>query len=134
MRRNTKEQPKEIVDLVNDARALMEATANLTDQKVQRARKRLELALERGKTTVKDLIDASTDMAADNLQELRDRIAAALDHGKEIYDDVHDDLVSRSKAADLTVRKNPYQAMGISLGVGAIVGYFLSSRHSRNRQ
>lgn len=130
MRTNTKEQLKEAAGLADDARALMEATANMTGQKVQRARKRLALALEHGKNTGEDLVDAS----AGTMQELRDRITAALDHGKEIYDEVHDDVISGAKAADHTVRENPYKVMGISLGVGAIIGCLISSRHSRNKE
>ncbi len=129
MRNNTKVRPNEIADLADDARALLEATANVAGHQVVRARKRLALALKRGKSTGEDLIDASADMAADNINELRDRITAALDHGKEIYDDVHDDVVSRTKAADHTVRENPYQVMGIALGVGAIVGFIFSRRN-----
>lgn len=132
MRNNTKVRPNEIADLADDARALMEATANVAGHQVARARKRLALALKRGKTTGEDLIDASTDMAADNINELRDRITAAMDHGKELYDEVHDDVVDRAKAADHTVRENPYQVMGIALGVGALIGFIYSFRNSRN--
>jgi ElaB/YqjD/DUF883 family membrane-anchored ribosome-binding protein len=127
MKTNTTEQPKNVADLADDVRALMDATAKATGQKVQRARKRLALALERGKIIGEDLSDATADMASDTIQELRDRISAALEHGKEIYDDVHDDVVSRAKSADHTVRENPYKVLGVSLGVGAIVGYFISS-------
>jgi ElaB/YqjD/DUF883 family membrane-anchored ribosome-binding protein len=130
----TKAHPKEFADIADNARALMEATADLTGQKVKSARKRLELALERGKVNGQDLVDASAEMATDNIEELRDRITAALDHGKEIYDDVHDDVVNRAKAADHTVHEHPYKVMGIALGVGAIMGYFISSHYSRNGQ
>lgn len=104
-----KEQAKEIVDLADDARALLEATADVTGQKVERARKRLELALKHGKTTGEDVADASADMAADTDHKLRECFTDALDHGKEIYDKVHDDVVSRSQAADHAVRENPYK-------------------------
>ncbi len=132
MNRNPKAQAKEIADLADDVRALMEATAKATGQKVQRARKRLALALERGKIIGEDVSDTAADLASDTIHELRERITAALDHGKEIYDDVHDEVVSRTKAADHTVRENPYKVLGISLGVGAIVGYIISSRHASN--
>ena len=119
-------------DLADDARALMIATANVAGHKVERARKRLDAALQRGKSAGENLIDASADMAGDEIKELRDRITAALEHGKEIYNDVHDDVAGRVKSADQSVRENPYQVMGIALGVGALVGFLLSFRNSKN--
>jgi len=130
--RNNKALPNGIGDLADDACALLEATANVAGQKVQRARKRLELALKRGKAAGEDLIEDSADMANDNIKQLRERITVALDHGKEIYDDVHDDVARRTKAADHTVRENPYQVIGIALGIGAIVGFLVSFRRSRS--
>lgn len=131
MRNNTKE-PHDIIDLVDEARALLEATANVTGQKVESARKRLELAFERGKASGEELIDESVGMAAENAQKLRDVLAVTVNHGKEIYDKVRDDVVHRAKATDEAVRMNPYKTLGIALGVGAILGFVLSRRHSRN--
>ena len=132
MRNNTKVQKDEVSDLANDARALMVATANVAGHKVERARKRLEMALQRGKSNGENLIDSTADLADETIKELRNRITAALEHGREIYDDVHDDVVGKARAADTTVRENPYQVMGIALGVGAIVGFLMSYRNSHN--
>jgi len=132
MKNNTKINPNEMADLANDARALMAATANVAGHQVERARKRLAIALKKGKTAGEDLIDTSADIANDNIKELRERVTAALDYGKEVYDNVHDDVIEKAKSADHTVRENPYQVMGIALGVGAIVGFILSFRNSRN--
>lgn len=133
MKSNTKES-NEIVDLADEVRALLEATANVTGEKVERARKRLELAFERGKADGEKLIDESGDMTAENVQKLRDILGVALNHGKEIYDKVHDDVINRTKAADRAVRANPYKTLGIVLGVGTVIGFFLSYRHSRKGQ
>ncbi len=132
MRTNTNVRADDIGELADDARALLEATANLTGQNVRKARKRLALALKNGKATGEDVVDASVDLATDNIEELRDRISGAVNHGKEIYETVHDDVVHRAKAADHTVREHPYRTMGIALSVGAIVGFMFSFRHSRN--
>ncbi len=131
MKNNTKTQLIEMVDLAEDARALLEATSNLTGQKVQKARKRLALTLKHVKSTGEDVADTSGDMATDAIHELRERISSAMDNGKEIYDDVHDDIVSRTKAANHALRDHPYPVMGISLGVGAIVGFLISLGLSR---
>jgi len=131
-RKKTKSVDTELSDLADDARALLVATADVAGHQVTRARNRLNAALERGMSNGEDLIDASMDMAGNGAQELRDRITDALESGKEMYDDVHDDVVKRAKAADHTVRNNPYRVMGITLGIGALIGYLGSLRHHRN--
>jgi ElaB/YqjD/DUF883 family membrane-anchored ribosome-binding protein len=132
MKKRTKLPDTEFSDLAEGARALMAATANVSGHQVQRARKRLAAAMQRGKDAGEDMIDATTEAAGEGLDEIRDRINAGLDHGKEIYDDVHDEVVDCAKATDRTVRQHPYQVMGIALGVGALVGFILSYRNSRN--
>ena len=64
--------------------------------------------------------------------EARKRLAAALENGKEIYGRVRDRAVEGAKVADKTVRENPYQAIAIGVGVGALVGYLLGRRCSRD--
>jgi len=129
MRSDSKE-PNDIIDLAAEARALLEATANVTGQKVESARKRLELAFERGKANDEDLSDESAGVLAEKAQKLRDVLADTVNRGKEIYDKVHDDVVHGAKATDDAVRLNPYKTLGIALGVGAILGFVLSRCHS----
>ena len=78
------------------------------------------------------LMAATADVAGEKVGEARKRVAAALENGKEMYGRVRDKAVEGAKAADKTVRENPYHALGIAFGVGAIVGYLVSRRCSRN--
>jgi ElaB/YqjD/DUF883 family membrane-anchored ribosome-binding protein len=78
------------------------------------------------------LMAATADVAGEKVGEARKRLAAALESGKEIYDRVRDKAVEGAKVADQTVRENPYQAMGLAFGVGALIGYLVSRRCSRN--
>ena len=78
------------------------------------------------------LMAATADVAGDKVGEARKRLAAALENGKEIYGRVRDKAVEGAKAADQTVRENPYQAIAIALGVGAIIGYLAARRCSKN--
>ena len=78
------------------------------------------------------LMAATADVAGDKIGEARKRLAAALESGKEIYGRVREQAVEGAKVADQTVRENPYQAMAIGIGVGAIIGYLLGRRCSRN--
>lgn len=78
------------------------------------------------------LMAATADVAGEKVGEARNRLAAALENGKEIYGRVRDKAVEGAKVADKTVRENPYQAMAIALGVGAIIGFLIGRRSSRN--
>ena len=78
------------------------------------------------------LMAATADVAGEKVVEARKRLAAALESGKEFYGRVRDKTVEKAKAVDETVHEHPYQAMGIALGVGAIIGYLLARRCSRN--
>ena len=40
--------------------------------------------------------------------------------------------VEGAKAADEAVHEHPYQAIGIAFGVGALLGYLVARRCSRN--
>ena len=78
------------------------------------------------------LVAATSDVAGEKVKAARERLAAALDSGKEIYDNVRDKTIQGAKATDQAVRENPYQALGIAFGVGAILGYLVSRQGSRN--
>lgn len=79
------------------------------------------------------LIAATADVAGDKVVEARKRLAAALESGREMYGRVRDKAVEGAKVADQTVRENPYQSIAIGVGVGALVGYLLARRCSRDR-
>lgn len=78
------------------------------------------------------LMAATADVAGEKVSEARKRLAAALESGKQIYGRVREKAVEGAKAADQTVRENPYQAIAIALGVGAVIGYLAARRCSRN--
>ena len=78
------------------------------------------------------LMAATADVAGEKVGEARKRLAAALERGKEIYGRVREKAVEGAKATDQAVHEHPYQAIGIALGVGVILGYIVARRCSRN--
>ena len=78
------------------------------------------------------LMAATADVAGERVGEARKRLAAALEGGKELYGRVRDKAVEGAKVADEAVHEHPYQAIGIAFGVGAVIGYLISHRCSRN--
>ncbi len=78
------------------------------------------------------LMAATADVAGEKVGEARKRLAAALERGKEIYGRVKEKAVEGAKATDQAVHEHPYQAIAIGVGVGAILGYLIARRCSRN--
>ena len=77
------------------------------------------------------LVAATADVAGEKVKEARQRLAAALDSGKEIYEHVRDKAIEGAKATDQVVRENPYPALGMAFGAGALLGYLLSRQCGR---
>jgi ElaB/YqjD/DUF883 family membrane-anchored ribosome-binding protein len=92
---NTKKTNQNFAGLADDTQALLEATANVTEEAVMMARNRLKRALE---------------AAGDTYWLARDKATQGI------------------KATDKIVKANPYQAVGVAFGVGALLGILLSRR------
>ena len=78
------------------------------------------------------LMAATADVAGEKVGEARKRLAAALERGKEIYGNVRDKALEGAKATDEAIHEHPYQAIGIAVGVGALLGYLVARRCTRN--
>ena len=78
------------------------------------------------------LMAATADVAGEKVGEARKRLAAALESAKHIAANVRDKAVAGAKATDQAVHEHLYQAIGIAVGVGALIGYFVARRCSRN--
>ena len=78
------------------------------------------------------LMAATADVAGEKVGEARNRLSAALERAKEIAGNIRDKAVAGAKVTDQTIRENPYQAIAIGVGVGAILGYILARRCSRD--
>src|SRR4051794_4905808 len=72
---------------------------------------------------VRSLMAATADITGEKVDQARKRLAAALENGKEIYGRVRDQAIDGLKAGDKVVRENPYQAIGVALAAGALIGY-----------
>ena len=80
----------------------------------------------------RSLITATTDVASQKFGEARQRVVEKLESAKDTAGRVRDQAVDYAKATDEAVRQHIYQALGVAFGVGAILGYLVSRRGSRN--
>ena len=71
--------------------------------------------------------------AGDKFDELRDRLRTALDSSKYSFEHIRTEATRRAKQADQLVRDNPYYAVGIAAGVGAVIGILVSRSCSSSR-
>ena len=78
------------------------------------------------------LVAATADGAGEEVGEARQRLVAALEHVKEIAGRVRAKAAEGAKAADVAARRHLYQAIGIGVGVAALIGYLVGHRSSRN--
>jgi ElaB/YqjD/DUF883 family membrane-anchored ribosome-binding protein len=78
-----------------------------------------------------DLINATADVTGDKVANARKRLAAALENSKEIYGRVREKAIEGAKATDRAVHEHPYQALGVALGLGVLIG-LLIGRRGRN--
>jgi ElaB/YqjD/DUF883 family membrane-anchored ribosome-binding protein len=78
------------------------------------------------------LMTVTADVAGEKVADARKRVADAPESAKEIAACFRDQAVDYAKATDEVVHEHPYKAIGIALGVGALLGYLVSCRGSRN--
>ena len=71
--------------------------------------------------------------AGDKFDELRERLRSALDNGKFSFDRLRTEATRRAKQADQIVRDNPYYAIGIAAGVGAVIALLVSRSCNSSR-
>ena len=58
--------------------------------------------------------------------ELRAKLEDVVEKAKEACDRLQDQTAAAAKAADKAVREHPYQAIGIALGFGVLIGLLVS--------
>ena len=76
------------------------------------------------------LLSATSHAAEGKVREARERLASALDKARAAWGTVQDKAVAGAKATDQAIRANPYTAIGVAAGVGALIG-FLWARRSK---
>jgi ElaB/YqjD/DUF883 family membrane-anchored ribosome-binding protein len=78
------------------------------------------------------LMAATADVAGEKVAEARKRLGAALESGKDMYGRVRSRAIEGAEAVDEAVREHPYTAIGIAVGVGALIGFLLARRNGES--
>jgi ElaB/YqjD/DUF883 family membrane-anchored ribosome-binding protein len=75
------------------------------------------------------LLAATAHIADDSVMAARSRLTAVLRDGREMLENFKGKAISGAKATDEAIREHPYPAIGVALGVGALVGFLLGRRN-----
>ena len=76
----------------------------------------------------KALVAATSHIAEQKVADARDRLAAIIDEAKEGVEYIEEKAIEGAKEADAFVRNKPYQAVGLAIGVGALIGFCFARR------
>jgi len=68
----------------------------------------------------------TTGEAGEKFVELRERLRAAVKKSGFSFSNIRSETVRRAKQADTLIRDNPYYAVGVAAGVGALIGILVS--------
>jgi ElaB/YqjD/DUF883 family membrane-anchored ribosome-binding protein len=61
-------------------------------------------------------------------------IGTLVEQGKELVSNFRNKTVAGAKATHKAVHQHPYKAIGIALGIGALIGLFLARRGSEKSE
>ena len=76
----------------------------------------------------RNLVAATADIADAKVTAARNRLLSALRTSREVFSAVQEKAIAGAKATDQTIRDYPYHAVGVALGVGALIGFNLARR------
>ena len=97
-------------------------------EETQKAKERIR---EDFKLLVEDaqaLLKATSDDADKATKEARDKLTQRIGEYRERYSDVGDAILGRAEQVDHLVKDKPYQAMGVALGAGLLLGWLFSRK------
>jgi ElaB/YqjD/DUF883 family membrane-anchored ribosome-binding protein len=74
------------------------------------------------------LVGTSGEDMTEKARELRERLADLLEVMKDTFGDLEERATEGLKEVDKSIRKNPYPAIGVALGLGLAAGLLLKRK------
>jgi ElaB/YqjD/DUF883 family membrane-anchored ribosome-binding protein len=74
------------------------------------------------------LVAATGHIVEEKVVQARDRLSKIIDEAKDGLDFVEDKAIEKAKQADVFIRERPYQAVGLAIGIGALLGFCIARR------
>jgi len=76
----------------------------------------------------KSLVAATAHIADSKVAEAREKLSAVMENAKDALEYVEEKAVETAKQTDEFIREKPYQAVGLAVGVGVLLGFCLARR------
>lgn len=92
------------------------------------ARERVANDLKTLTRDAEDLLKATAGDVSEKAKEARARLSVALDRAKATCANIQKQTVAAAKKADVVIRDHPYEAMGVSFGLGLLVGWLITRK------
>jgi len=87
---------------------------------------RVQDSMHKIKDDTQALLAATAEAAGEKAAQARNQLAALTAAAKDTCAVAKRKAVESARATDMAIRENPYRALGIAFGVGALVGFLLS--------
>lgn len=73
----------------------------------------------------KMLVNSASEQVDETVEELRKQLREKIDHLRSAYEAAEGRVLSVATEADKRIRKNPYESVGLAVGIGVIIGLLL---------
>lgn len=101
---------------------------NMTDAGSDLTRERLVEDLRTLVRDAEELLKSGAEEAGEKVAALRARLQTSLDKAKDTCRRLEGHAIESAKAADKVIRSHPYESMGISFGIGVLLGVLINRR------
>ncbi|MBA4150228.1 MAG: DUF883 family protein [Verrucomicrobia bacterium] len=84
--------------------------------------------LEGMSEAAQEKLEQAGELIAQQGQHIQESVAAASEAAQNLLQAAGEQMTNCARATDESIRKHPYQALGIVLGAGVLCGYLLSRK------
>ena len=74
------------------------------------------------------LVAATSHIADAKVAEAREKLSEVVENAKEAIEYVEEKAKKTAKQTDEFIREKPYQAVGVAIGIGALIGFCIARR------
>jgi len=117
---------------MKSARNTAESAAKNLESAASKADSAIRKEFQNFVTDLESLISSATSLTGDELSKAREKLSERVAEAKDSLQTVGSDAVSRArdtaKATDEYVHEQPWKSMGVSVGVGFLLGMLVSRR------
>ena len=83
---------------------------------------------EKVSTHARSLIAATSHIAESKVAEAREKLSEVVENAREAVEYVEEKAIETAKQTDEFIREKPYQAVGLAVGIGALIGFCIARR------